>query len=279
MNTFILFTLIFSLNLFAQDEEYQLKGSLGSHDPFTLRWTEKDGKAIGTFSDLLYADSAVARGISGELGRIFLVTFPEEINGVRTITLLGSDLKGDKGSALIPITIVLRDDTGKPISSTIVEANLTGLKQAQVAQKQEEKCHEGFGALSGYCGIYTGMLVEESDAKNKCNLLEFTSIYFVFDENAEIGLSLGEMSAILTPPIHRIGRVFKDHNSTSVDVLSRNCRALPGTTFNGDDCKRLHLSGVFSSPKNLKHFAGKYTITDEKTNESCRYSLSMDEKE
>ena len=140
MNAFILFTLFFSLNLFAQDEEYQLKGSLGTHDPFTLRWTEKDGKAIGTFSDQVYADSAVARGISGELGRIFLVTFPEEINGVRTITILGSDLKGDKGSALIPITIVLRDDTGKPISSTIVEANLTGLKLAQVAQKQEEKC-------------------------------------------------------------------------------------------------------------------------------------------
>ena len=279
MNTFILFTLFFSINLFAQDEEYQLKGSLGSHDSFTLRWTEKDGKAIGTFSDQVYADSAVARGLSGELGRIFLVTFPEEINGVRTITILGSDLKGDKGSALIPITIVLRDDTGKPISSTIVEANLTGLKLAQVAQKQEEKCHDGFGALSGYCGVYSGMLVEELDAQNKCNLLEFNSTYFVLDENAEIGLSLGEMSAILNPPIHRIGRVFKDLDSTSVDVLSRNCRALAGTTFKGDDCKRLHLSGVFSSPKNLKHFAGKYTITDEKTNESCRYSLSMDEKE
>jgi hypothetical protein len=278
MNTFILLTLFFSLNLFAQDEEYLLKGSLGTHDPFTLRWTEKDGKAMGTFSDQLYADSAVARGISGELGRIFIVTFPEEINGVRTITFLGSDLRGGKGSALIPITIVLRDDTGKPISSTIVEANLTGLKLSQVAQKQEERCHDGFGALSGHCGVYSGMLVEESDAKNKCNLLEFNSAYFILDENAEIGLSFGEMSAILNPPIHRIGRVFKDLDTTSVDLLSRNCRALPGTTFKGDDCKRLHLSGVFSSPKNFKHFSGKYTITDEKTNESCRYSLSMDEK-
>jgi hypothetical protein len=278
MKILTLVSLFLSLHLFAQEQQYQLKGSIGTHDPFTLKWTEKDGKAMGTFSDNLYADSAVARGISGDLGRIFVVTFPEEINGVRTITFLGSDLKGDKGSALIPLTVVLRDDTGKPISSTIIEANLTGMNEIQLAQRQEEKCRDGFGALSGYCGIYSGMLVEELDPENKCNLLSFNNSRFVLDENAEIGLSLGQMSAIINPPIHRIGRVFTDIDSTSVDLLSRTCKPLPGISFNGDDCKRLHLFGVFSSTPKVKHFLGKYSITDEKTNESCRYSLSMDQE-
>ncbi len=267
----------FSLHLFAQEQEYQLKGSIGTHDPFTLKWTEKEGKALGTFSDNLYAESAVARGISGNLGRLFIVTFPEEVNGVRTITFLGSDLKGDKGSALIPVTIVLRDDTGRPISTSIIEANLTGMKEIQIAQRQEEKCHDGFGALAGYCGVYSGMLVEEADSKNKCNLLNLTNSRFVLDENAEVGLSLGEISGIMNPPIHRIGRVFTDTDSTSVDVLSRSCKPLPRTNFKGDDCKRLHLYGDFSSTEKIKHFAAKYTITDEKTNEFCRYSLSMDQ--
>lgn len=277
MKILTIICLFCSLHLFAQEQEYQLKGSIGSHDPFTLKWTEKDGKALGTFSDNLYAESAVARGISGDLGRLFIVTFPEEINGVRTITFLGSDLKGDKGSALIPLTIVLRDDTGKPISSAIIEANLTGMTNVQIAQRQEEKCHDGFGALAGYCGVYSGMLVEEADSRNKCSLLNFNNSRFVLDENAEVGLSLGEISGIVNPPIHRIGRVFTDTDSTSVDLLSRNCKSLPGTNFNGDDCKRLHIHGVFSSTSKVKHFMGKYTITDEKTNEFCRYGLSMDQ--
>ena len=278
MKILTLISLFFSFNLFAQEQHYQLKGSIGTHDPFTLKWTEKEGKAMGTFSDNLYADSAVARGISGDLGRIFVVTFPEEINGVRTITFLGSDLKGDKGSVLVPVTVVLRDDTGKPVSSAIIEANLTGMNDIQVAQRQEEKCHVGFGALSGYCGVYSGMLVEELDPKNKCNLLSFNTYRFVLDENAEIGLSLGEMSAIVNPPIHRIGRVFTDIDSTSIDLLSRNCKPLAGISFAGEDCKRLHLFGVFSSTLKVKQFVGKYSITDEKTNESCRYSISMDQE-
>ena len=77
--------------------------------------------------------------------------------------------------------------------------------------------------------------------------------------------------------MHRVGRIFVDPNSTRIDLISRVCRPLNGTSFGGDDCKRLNLAGTFNIVKEGKHFSGRYTILDEKTNESCRYSLSMNQ--
>jgi hypothetical protein len=192
--------------------------------------------------------------------------------------LLGSDLKGGEGSLLVPISLVLRDDTGKPVRTTVVEANLIGKTDTRLVQKQEEiRCMEGFGALAGYCGMYMGMVKEEVDTNNKCNLLIFKNIRLVLDENFEIGLSLEELSAIVNPSIHRIGRNFTEPDSTRIDVSSRSCRPLPGTTFKIDSCKRLNLTGQFSVARGVKHFLGSYSIVDERTNEMCRYHLSMDQ--
>lgn len=211
------------------------------------------------------------------MGRIFVVTFPKEIKGVRTITFLGSDLKNDKGAVSIPMSVVLRDANGKPVNTNSIEANLVGGPTNRVAQKQEATgCQEGFGSLAGYCGVYSGMLTEEADANNKCDLLSFPNSRLILDQNAEIGLSLGELSEIVNPPIHRIGRLFTDPDSMRIDLTSRSCRPLPGTKFQGDDCKRLNIAGIFSVLKDVKHFLGYYTISDEKTNELCRYRLSME---
>ncbi len=284
MKIFILVLLFFSFKANAQEAQYELKGTLAKITKtdkkvdFTLKWSEIDGKAIGIYSDNAYTKSAPAKGISGGLGRIFVVTFPEEIRGVRTITLLGSDLKGGEGSLLVPISIVLRDDTGKPVRTAVIEANLTGKTDTRLAQKQEEsRCQEGFGALAGYCGMYKGMVTEEVDTSNKCSLNTFTNIRLVLDENFEIGLALEELSAIVNPPIHRIGRNFTDPDSTRIDISSRSCRPLPGTSFKIDSCKRLNLAGQFSLARGVKHFKGNYSIVDEKTNEICRYHLSMDQ--
>lgn len=282
---FLICLIFLSMNVFAQDELFQeVKGNLGvnvatkKNIEFTLKWKEKDGKAEGSYSDNYYTDAAIVKGISGELGRIFVVTFPKEIKGVRTISFLGSDVTNQGGTKFLPLSIVLRDDNGKPVSTKSIQAAFTGVRETKLAQRQEDdKCQDGFGALAGYCGLYLGMLSEESDTKGRCNLLTFNNTRLVLDENAEIGLTLGESSAVVTPPIHRIGRAFTDTETTRVDLLSRQCRALPGTTFLGDDCKRLHLTGLFSARNGIKHFAGDYTILNEKTNESCRYNLSMDQ--
>lgn len=283
MKILILIFCLLTVEAMAQGEQYQMKGSLGTNAvtmkkiEFTLNWTEKDGKAIGTYSDNFYTQSAVAKGISGKLGRIFVVTFPNEIKGVQTISFLGSALKSEKISAPIQVSVVLRNRNGKPVNTSSIMANLTGVTPTRVAQRQEEeKCQQGFGALAGYCGVYTGMVSEEMDAQKKCNLLAYNHVRLILDENGELGLMLGETSAIVNSPVHRIGRIFADTESPRVDLISRQCRPMQGTTFNGDDCKRLNIIGTFSIIKKVKHFSGIYTILDEKTNENCRYSLSMD---
>jgi hypothetical protein len=284
MKIFILMACLFTVNVMAQEQEYQLKGRLGINSTtkkgidFTLRWKEKDGKANGTYSDNFYTNSARMKGISGSLGRIFVVTFPKEIKGVQTISFLGTDLKTVTKATTVPDSIVLRNGNGKPVNTTTIQANLSEPQETRVAQRQEEeKCQEGFGALAGFCGVYSGLLSEELDPKQKCNLLAFNNTRLVLDENSEVGLMLGELSGIVQPPVHRVGRIFADPTSTRIDLMSRICRPLNGTSFGGDDCKRLNLAGSFTIVKGVKHFSGRYTILDEKTNESCRYTLSMDQ--
>lgn len=280
MKIILFFTLAFlSSQLLAQDQQYVLKGSLDKNIQFTLVWNEFEGKVTGTYEDNFYAKKVEMRGIAGDLGRILLVTLPQETKGVRTISFLGTDLKGIKGSALVPVSVVLRDDKGTPIKTTAIEANLTGMTQKVLAQKQEEsRCQEGFGSLAGFCGSYAGMLSEDADPKNKCNLLAASDARLVVDENAEISLILGAVSALVEQPMHKLGRLPANPETTNVDILSRSCRPLQGIMFAGDNCKRLNLVGYFTITTKGKHFSGSYIIIDEKTNQSCRYSISMDQE-
>ena len=156
MKFLILIACLFSLNVLAQGQEYHLKGRLGINSTtkkgidFNLKWKEKDGKANGTYSDNFYTNSARVKGISGKLGRIFVVTFPKEIKGVQTISFLGTDLKTVTNSTPVPVSIVLRNGNGKPVNTTTIQANLSGTSETRVAQRQEEaKCQQGFGALAG----------------------------------------------------------------------------------------------------------------------------------
>lgn len=279
------FLFLMSASLSVLAETYSLQGSLGEDAAtkkkisFTLSWDENDGKASGTYKDNFYANSAPVKGVTGELGRIFVVTFPKEVNGVRTISFLTSDIRGAKGSALIPVSVSLRDGNGTPVKTSSIEANLSGAQNTMVAQAQEEEpCQEGFGDLAGYCNSYAGMISEDTDTKSRCNLLAFNSARLRLENTGEVYLALGESSNIVEVPVHRIGRIFSNPTSMSIDLLSRTCRSLPGTTFPSDDCKRLSLTGVFSSVRKTRHFTGSYTISNEKNNESCRYSLSMDEE-
>lgn len=281
----ILSWMILSLMLssYAQSEHYQLKGTLSETKKgqtpveFNLEWTESEGKLSGVYQDDYYTQKAQARGIVGELGRLFIVTLPQDSKGIRSLTIVTSELKGKKGAALIPVSLIFRDEKGNPIMTASTEANLLGKTTELVAQRQEEsRCQEGFGSLAGLCGIYGGMITEQDDAKNKCDLLSFKNSKLVFDENGELGLALGETSGLVATPLHRIGRIFTDPDSTNVEVMSRSCRALEGTGFAIDDCKRLVLEGRFTEENKKKYFSGSYTIIDEKTNETCRYTLSLD---
>lgn len=275
----LFFVLCLSMNLWAQDQQYVLKGSLDKNIQFTMVWNEYEGRVTGTYEDNFYTKQVPMRGVAGDLGRILLVTLPVENKGVRTISFLGTDLKGTKGSAMVPVSVVLRDDKGKPVKTTSIEGNLTAMTQTVLAQKQETaNCQEGFGDMAGFCGVFAGMLTEEVDTQKKCNLLAYNNARLTLNDQGEMSLSLGDVNAVVANPIHKLGRIPVNPQSTNVDLLTRTCRPLPGTTFKGDDCKRLNLIGYFTITNRGKRFVGSYILIDEKTNQTCRYTLSMDQE-
>lgn len=279
-----LFCLLVSIHSFAQSYNYQLKGSYkidGSQKKpvhFTLEWSEDDGKISGNYGDDTFIKNVKVVGIEKNIGRTILVTFPDERKGVRSLTLLVSDMKANQTAKTFPISVVARDRKGNPVITTETSATFTAL--SRVAQNQEETtCQEGFGALAGYCGVYAGLLTEERDRRNRCNLLFVDAVRLELREDQTLVLHLGEAGTIVEEPIHVIGRLPANIGTNSIDVLSRTCRPLPGVNASGDSCKRLNLAGTFSMRGSNKHFQGTYTIREEGTNNVCVYGLSMDHQD
>ncbi len=280
---FLFFLVLFSRNTFAF--QYELRGSLGK-DPktqkeigFSMNWSEQNGVCRGTYEDQSYIGSGILRGINGVSGRLFVITSRGLDKNIRTMILATSNLKVEKGEASVPISFTIRDAKGNPLGTKLASAKLIqGNSASKIAQLQEEPCQDGFGELAGFCGVYSGLITETSDSQNRCDLLSASKVKLVFDENGELGLVLGDVSEILQTPIHRVGRIFINPSSRRVDLLTRGCRELVGTRFDKDDCKILNIQGVFSLFQNIKHFVGKYSILDEKTTQSCTYSLTLEQK-
>jgi hypothetical protein len=277
--------LFFTVTLKAQTELYQLRGGFKLETSgqktvaFVLQWSEKDGAIEGTYSDNHFTNNATVTGGADDFGRNFVVRFPANIQGVRTINILSATKGADKTAIDIPVTVVTRDLSGSPLTSVRANAqftNVTGL----VAQAQEdEPCGpQKFGALAGYCGIYVGLVTKEADANNRCDLLA-KNVRLELTSDEDLILHVDEVTAITVTPAHLIGRLPSSIESTSIDVLNRSCRPLPGTTFPGDNCKRLNLRGDFTREEETRSFTGIYHIIDEVTNQSCRYRLSMNQEQ
>lgn len=277
---FLSFLLALSSNV-SWAQEYLLTGNytLDSSRPgpihFTLKWKEENGKIEGRYNDSRFGAAASVKGSATDVGRTFQITYSQVVQGVKTITFLTSQDKARETGLEVPLAIVTRDARGNPLTNVDIKAQF--LSAPVLAQRQEESnCQEGFGSLAGYCGIYSGVIAEESDGRNRCNLLFTDAIRLQLDTTGQVILHFGEVNQITAEPFHQIGRTPYDPNRTTVDVLSRQCRALVGTTFPTDDCKLLNLSGTFSIERTKRHFTGTYTIRDEKSLDSCSYSLSLD---
>ncbi len=147
-------------------------------------------------------------------------------------------------------------------------------KQAQV----ESICTEGMGELAGFCGIYAGLLAEEQDPRNRCNLLFADAVKLELAADSTVILHLGEVNELISTPGHVIGRLPVNPQKRTVYLISRICSPLSGFNSSSGTCKILHLTGGFSRERDRVHFAGSYTIREERTNNSCRYGLSMDRK-
>lgn len=282
---FLIF-IFFSFGALAETYQYLLKGSYkldsSRKDPvnYSVKWSEENGRISGVYSDDLFAKSASVSGEGNESGRTFLVRLPEEKGGVKSMMILASIAKSSQTAVSLPVSIITRDKAGNPLTTVKSTSQFSTTDYRSVAQLQEEnRCSEGFGVLAGYCGVYAGLLSEEQDRRNRCNLLFSDAVRFELSSDGTMILHLGEENEYVTSPGHSIGRIPFNPQKNSVDVMSRVCGPLIGVNSSSTSCKVIHLSGDFSTRKSIRHFSGTYTISEENTNNNCRYGLSMDRME
>lgn len=280
--TFLAFCLVYS---FSHAQEYRLSGTYLIDKPskapveFSLRWKQQEGQLQGEYSDDRYTEKTKAVGTI-TTGNNFSITLPTPNKGVKSITVLGPRLEKSDTGRTVPLTVVTRDIKGNPITTAEVNASFIALTEAQLTQAQEAgpDCVANFGELSNICGIYAGMISEESDPTRSCDLTNAPALRLEIDYLGEVRLHTNEVSEIVATPVHELGRLPANPSSTSIDILNRECRALPQAAFAPDNCKRLNLTGTFSRDEDAWHFVGSYLITDEKTNRSCRYRFSLDQQ-
>jgi hypothetical protein len=254
---------------------YKIASSMNQPISFTLTWSEdQDGRAKGTYRDNYYSQSGLVTGFTTEAGRNLAVMFPAPIKGVKSINLLTS--RGDIRdiSTTIPLSIITRDAHGTPLTTVSTRAQFSSGNY--LVQNQQASCSEGMGNLEGFCGLYSGMVSEDADKNNKCDLTGSDMLNLELSEDGSLALLFGPGSEVIVQPRHEIGRLPSNPSTNSIDVLSRHCRNLERIKFPSDNCKRVHLSGAFVIERNRKHFKGTYSITDEKANQSCKYGLSLD---
>jgi hypothetical protein len=272
-----------TLSTLAAAAPYQLKGAYyfhqGDKNPvsFNLKWVEKDGKVTGLYSDNRFTDEALVKGRSSDTGRTFEIVLPVEKSGVKSFLLLTSSAGPKETGKSIPLQIVTRDMNGNPLQTARFEAQFSEQTSRSEAQAQEARpCTEGFGELSGFCGRYGGMLTEEYDSGKECDFVTEKNVRLEMDNEANVIFHTNHPQERYSSEDHLIGRIPSDTQTKTVDLMSRQCRPLPGTNFPGDDCKRLNLIGTFTSRNGHPHFNGTYSIIDEKNDKSCRYSMTMD---
>lgn len=283
MNKLFFILLFFTLSAGGQAKpQYELRGIYllkNSHPvEYGLTWTETKGNVEGEYRDNYFAPSARVKGTSGKHGRSFTVTLNEKVRGAKTINLLTAMPSQNSGAFTLPVSVVVRDGDGTPLSSFTADAKFYQQKTNRIAQEQEAlgTCEDGFGELAGFCGYYSGMVSEDQDRTNSCDLSSGGSPVLELSTEGELRLHLGPTPSLVTRPLHDIGRVPVNPGVPEVDILSRKCRPLPGINWDNDACKILNMRGVFSRTKKSMHFGGTYTITNEKTNRTCMYQLSLD---
>lgn len=269
---------------FAENYPYELKGSYkldsSNQKPveYSLQWHEgRDGDIEGLYKDNYFTPSARARGEVSELGRSFYIELPGTVKGVSSLVLLTSKFGSNNAGTSQSVSVITRDTKGNPLTTAKAKSQFNW-RESMVAQKQEENCIEGFGLLAGYCGLYAGMIAEESDLRNSCNLLFADAARLELTTDSTLVLHLGEPNELVEPASHNIGRLPANPQKDSIDVLSRVCGPMVGVKSDSTHCKVLHLTGRFFVQRGAKHFTGTYTISEEGSNKSCRYGLSMDKQ-
>jgi len=182
-----------------------------------------------------------------------------------------------KASGSVPMTVNTRTNIGSLIDSPSGFALLSALPNANTGTNTDyNTCSIGFGALAGACGLYNGSFSETRDTNDRCNLIAFGNARLELGLNTAFSFLLNYIPGAANKDSHTIGTFLPSPQNGSINISSRNCGTLAGTSFPSANCKTLNLSGYLTEDaSNVFHFTGNYTIIDDVTAESCAYSMSL----
>lgn len=273
---------LFSLQVFSQtpNYQYQIDGSYPAIMPgnlatrnirFTIEWNERKQGISGIYRDDFFTTSSPVTGTTSVGGRVFQIKLPRIMQNVASLSITSNVNSLTNGN--LPLMVFLRDPLAVTISENSISSNVT--IRADYVEPATTACDIGFGALSGYCGLYQGSISEVSDSNNLCNLPSYnfrlelnadakTNVYFYYSD-ATIGV-----------PSHSLGSFPSAPTSNAVSLSTRHCGPLPATIFSATGCQTLTLTGNYSEVGDGRNFRGSYMITDEETGNSCRYDLNVD---
>lgn len=279
--TVILFLLL-SFSAFAQGQfAYQLSGTFIANpdDPVTVNysisWNEAGPSIQGIYKDNYYSKAIpkVVTGRETDDGRNFSVILPAEVAGVSILRFGTSVTSAMSGS--IPMTIETYDRVGGLVNNETNFAMMSALPAATNDPVVDENaCTIGFGALTGFCGLYEGSIGELADPGNRCNLISGGSARLELGTDTVFRLHLNFLPGIPSTEIHNIGSFIPTPMANTISITGTNCGPMPGTTFQ-DNCKEMNLSGTFSQLGSSTGFTGMYSIRDQVTGETCTHSMIL----
>lgn len=280
MRALLLLLLTFSSFSFAQS--YRMTGNftlLGSSfspisSTYTLQWTETNGFIEGRYTDNVFATNAGVTGTIINERRTFQVVLPtpDPRRGVKSLVFETTAIGGMHPTA--SVSVLSKDINGAPIESTIVLSNInpdyTRVMQAQQASTRQ--CSTGFGALTGFCGLYGGNMSEVTDTGNLCQL---TGTRLELANDGELSFFFNYNGSLRGIPEHEFGSLLGTPLTQNINTTVRHCGALPGTNLNSIGCQTLRLVGSFQDYGTFKNFSGTYDIQDEVTGNTCSFSMTL----
>jgi hypothetical protein len=257
---------------------FKYPGDVSKIVTFSLNWFERNGIVKGLYADNFFSGSEIVAGEDNPEGSHLIVIFPKEKFGTKSLVFFLPHPLNSKNLQR-PIALVMRDQVGHVKNYiSINDSKLSSPSKSEIQLQEEDECSRGFGELSGLCGVYAGLVSEEEDRRNICNLLFADPVRLELTIEGTLFLHFGEVNEIISSPGHLIGRIPFNPQKKSIDVMNRICEQMIGVKSSTDICKIVHLKGVFSTELGNRIFKGSYRITEEGTNNTCLYKLSLEKR-
>lgn len=276
-------TILFLSSMLVQAQtpnyQYQLDGSFAITLPnlasrsvrFTMLWNEKNSVVNGVYQDDLFSTGSPVTGIAGMQGRVFNIRLPRIIQGIVNISIT-TNLSNLTGGNL-PLMVFMRDQALNTITQATTSSIVT--IRADYVPPTESACDVGFGVLSGACGLYSGRLNEVTDSANVCSLPDYG---FRLELSADATTNLYFYYSDIVPrtPVHKLGAFPTAPVTSNVNVTTRHCGMLVGTSFSEGTCQVMSLTGNYTDVGAGKNFQGRYQITEESSGANCVYDITVD---